>query len=128
MSYEDERNDTEAEVLAPVALKDEDRLLLILSYMGPLAIVALAAGRNEFVRWHARQGLLLASAALATFVILRPVHALLFAIWGFLGQIFLSVEILVGIGFFLVSIFCLVRALEGLRFRVPLLGTLLDRF
>jgi len=129
VELEEERLEQEGEQenLVPVALRDEDRLLLILAYMGPLALVSLAAGRNEFVRWHGRQGLLLSVAALVTFVVLRPVHTLLYLIWGFLGQVFLSIELLVGVGFFLVAIFCLVRALEGARFRIPLLGEIVDR-
>ena len=38
--------------------------------------------------------LLLGVVALATFVALRPFHSLLYYIWPFLGQIFLSLEIL----------------------------------
>lgn len=130
MELEEERQEQEGEPepFVPVALRDEDRLLLILAYMGPLALVSLAAGRNDFVRWHGRQGLLLGVATLVTFVALRPVHTLFYLIWGFLGQIFLTIELLVGVGFFLVAIFCLVRALEGAKFRLPLLGDIVDRF
>lgn len=118
----------EEETLAPVALRDEDRLLIIFAYMGPLALVSMAAGRNDFVRWHGRQGLVLSGAALLTFVVLRPIHTLFYRIWGFLGEIFLTIEIIVGFGFFMVAIFCLVRAMEGRRFRIPFLGDMLDRF
>ena len=48
-------------------LSDQDRILLVFGYLGPLAIVALVATRREFVKWHAKQGLL--------------VLAVLFALW-----------------------------------------------
>ncbi|MCZ6746411.1 MAG: hypothetical protein O7C74_04270, partial [Acidobacteria bacterium] len=38
-------------------LTDEDKVLVVFSYLGPLAIVAFLAARREYVRWHARQGL-----------------------------------------------------------------------
>ena len=109
-------------------MRDEDRLLILFSYMGPLALVSMAAARNDFVRWHARQGLLLSVAALLTFVILRPFHTLFYLIWPFLGQIFVTIEIIVGVGIFLVAVFCLVRGMEGSRFRIPFLAELVDRF
>ena len=109
-------------------LGDEDRLLLIFAYMGPLSLVSLAAGRKEFVLWHAKQGLLLAVAAFVTFVLLRIPHSLCYMIWSFLGDLFLSVELLVLAGFLLVAILCMVRALEGERFRLPFFSEFADRF
>jgi uncharacterized membrane protein len=109
-------------------LGDEDRLLLIFAYMGPLSLVSLVAGRREFVLWHAKQGLLLALAALVTFIVLRIPHSLCYMIWSFLGDVFLTLELLVLAGFLLVAILCLVRALEGERFRIPILSEFADRF
>jgi uncharacterized membrane protein len=116
------------ERLEPEELGDEDRVLLIFSYMGPLSIVSLIAARKEFVKWHAKQGLILFLAAVATFLLLRPFHALFYLIWGFLGDLFLTVEILVLVGFLIIAILCLVRALEGERFRLPFFSEVADRF
>lgn len=127
MNLDDDRPLGEEEPLAPVALRDEERLLVIFAYLGPLAFVSLAAARSEFIRWHARQGLLLSSTALVSFVMLRIPHALFFKIWPFLGQIFVTVEILIGFGFFLVAVLCIVRGLEGDRFKIPFLADLVDR-
>jgi uncharacterized membrane protein len=109
-------------------LRDEDRLMLIFAYLGPLALVSLIAGRNDFVKWHAKQGILISLSAVATFVLLRPFHALFYLIWGFLGDLFFAAEILVLIGFLAVAVLCLVRALEGERFRLPLFSDIADRF
>ena len=128
MNLDEERPLGEEEPLVPVALRDEDRLLVIFAYLGPLALVSLVAARNEFVRWHARQGLLLGSTALLTFVILRLPHALLYKIWPFLGEIFQTFEILIGFGFFLTAMLCLVRGLDGNRFKIPFLADIVERF
>jgi uncharacterized membrane protein len=63
-----------------------------------------------------------------TFVVLRPIHSLMYFIWPFLGQIFQTMEILIGFGFFLVAVLCLVRGIERTRFRIPFLADLADRF
>lgn len=128
MNIEDERPPGEEEPLGGEALHDEERLLIIFAYMGPLAIVSLAAARSDFVRWHARQGLLLGVLTLVTFVVLRPLHTLMYIIWPFLGEIFLTMEILIGFGYFLVAVLCLVRGIERTRFRIPFLADLADRF
>ncbi len=109
-------------------LSDEERVLVIFAYLGPLAIVAVAAGRSEFVRWHARQGLLLAGTALVTFLLLRIPHSLLYGLSKFLGDIFLTFELLTLTGFLIVAILCVVRGLEGERFRIPWFAELVDRF
>lgn len=128
VNIEDERPPGEEEPLGAEVLQDEERLLIIFAYLGPLAFVTLAAGRSDFVRWHARQGLLLSVLTLVTFVVLHPLHNLAYFIWPFLGEIFLTMEILIGFGFFLVAILCLVRGLERMRFRIPFLSDLADRF
>ena len=72
-------------------LTDEDRVLLLFAYLGPLAVVSLVASRKEFVKWHAKQGLLLAFAAAALYVLLRAIHLLLLQgpwIVRFLGALF----------------------------------------
>ena len=128
MNLDEDRSLAEDESLVPVALRDEDRLLIVFAYLGPLAFVSLAAARNDFVRWHARQGILLGATTLLTFLLLRPIHSLLYKIWPFLGQIFQTLEILVAFGFFMAALLCLVRGLEGVRFRLPFLADIVERF
>src|SRR5881397_129011 len=43
LNLDDERPLGEEEPFIPVSLRDEDRLLIIFAYMGPLAFVSLAA-------------------------------------------------------------------------------------
>jgi uncharacterized membrane protein len=103
-------------------------VLVIFAYMGPLAIVALAAARGEFVKWHARQGLLLTGAAIVTFLLLRIPHTLLYLVSAFLGDMFLTLELLVLTGFLIVAVLGMVRGLEGERFRIPWFAEIVDRF
>ncbi|HZN55706.1 MAG TPA: hypothetical protein VFB67_10355 [Candidatus Polarisedimenticolaceae bacterium] len=108
-------------------LSDQDRLLLVFSYLGPLALFALVAGRKEFVKWHARQGALLSLAVAVLWIGARGAYLLVRAkLWPLLGGLFWVAAAATGLGVALLIFLCIVRALEGERFKVPLLGDLAD--
>lgn len=109
-------------------LSDQERLLLVFGYLGPLALVSLVASRREHVKWHAKQGLLMSLFMVAFYVALRPIYLVLkrYA-WGFFSELFWAAVGLIGLGLILAMLVCIVRALEGERFRIPLLGDLADR-
>jgi uncharacterized membrane protein len=106
---------------------DQDRLLLVFAYLGPLALFSLVASRKEFVKWHAKQGVLLSVAVAVVWVAARGVYLLLRAkLWPLFGALFSAAAALTALGLLLLVFLCLVRALEGERFKVPLLGDLAD--
>ena len=106
---------------------DQDRLLLVFAYLGPLALFSLVASRKEFVKWHAKQGVLLSCSVAVLWIAARGVYLLIRAkLWPLLGALFSAAAALTALGVFLVVFLCLVRALEGERFKVPLLGDLAD--
>jgi uncharacterized membrane protein len=107
---------------------DQDRLLLVFAYLGPLAVFSLLATRREFVKWHAKQGLILFGVLASASILLRPVYLLLRRyLWWWISELFWATALLVGLGILLTMLLCIVRALEGERFRVPLIGDLVDR-
>jgi uncharacterized membrane protein len=112
-----------------VELSDQDRILLVFGYMGPLAIFALIATRREFVKWHARQGLVLFMSLVALFVILRPIHSIInhYNWWYWIGELFWGCVWLVALGAALVTLLCILRGMEGERFKIPMIGDLADR-
>lgn len=110
-------------------LTDQDRVLLVFGYLGPLAVVSLVASRREFVKWHAKQGILFSCTWIGLYVLLKPVHLILKRyFWFALGDLFWAATCLVGLGLLLLLFLCVVRALEGERFKIPLLGEVADRF
>jgi uncharacterized membrane protein len=106
-------------------LSDQDRVLLVFGYMGPLALVSLMASRREFVKWHAKQGGVLSVAVASTYAIM---HIFDLAIGGvpFLGDLFWALGWVTMIGVVLAMLTCIVRALEGERLKVPVLGDLAE--
>ena len=110
-------------------LSDQDRILLVFGYLGPLALVSLVASRREFVKWHAKQGLaLLASLAVLYFGVLKPLGRVFERyLWGFLAELFWAATWLVVLGVVVMMLVSIVRGLEGERFKIPVLGDLVDR-
>lgn len=110
------------------SLTDQDRLLLVFGYLGPLALVSLVASRREFVKWHAKQGLALAALFAVSYTVLSGIHSFLDAFfWAVFGELFRVAMWLTVTGGVVVLLVCIVRGLEGERFKLPLLGELADR-
>jgi uncharacterized membrane protein len=109
-------------------LGDQDRVLIVFGYLGPLALVSLVASRREFVKWHAKQGLLTAMLLLVVYPLLRLVSFVLDRFfWQVFGEMFRAGMWLAAVGVGLMILVCIIRGLEGERFKVPILGDLADR-
>lgn len=107
-------------------LTDQDRVLLVFGYLGPLALVALIASRRELVKWHAKQGLSLAAAVLLIHILFKPIHSLMSQFIAPMRDVFWAANGLILLGALLGALVCIVRGLEGERFKLPGLGSLAD--
>ncbi len=124
-------NDLEPDIPAPAGtgepLTDEDKVLLVFSYLGPLAIVAFLAARREYIRWHARQGLVFFLLAFAVILVMSTVEAIAGSIHWFLGRTTGLFGAVVYLCLFGVAVLCMLKALKGERWRLPFLRELADR-
>jgi fumarate reductase subunit D len=95
-------------------VREQDKIMLVLAYLGILSLIPLLTVKDsDYVKWHAKQGLVL---GIAWFVISIPLAFIPFApCLAFVGGIVLVV---MGIK----------SALEGKRWRMPLLADLADKF
>jgi uncharacterized membrane protein len=99
----------------PLRGPQEDKILLVLCYLGLLSLIPYLIGREATViRWHARQGLALgivgvgcAALALVPFL-------------GFIGYLGLA-------GVIALSIVGIVKALDHAEWRMPVAADLADR-
>lgn len=110
----------------PTVVRDEDRLLLVFAYLGPLCLVPLLGARDPFVRWHARQGTGLTLIFTAALVVLSPFDWL-FGLVPVLGRLFRAAEIFLGLGYLAVVALAIERAVNGSRFRIAWLCDLADQ-
>ncbi len=115
---------------SPVSAEDldeEDKVMLAFSYLWVLALVPFLVTRREYVRWHAKQGLILcgisclaffgvifAGAILAT---LSKVLAWLVA-FALLNLVFLYLAL---------ALVCIIKAWRGERWAIPFLGDLVEK-
>ncbi len=95
---------------AAEAVRPEDRLFLVLSYLHLLALIPLFLRRDSaYVQWHAKNGLVLglsASVALAVIAFIPIINLL---------------ELLLGPAVLIVHVIAIVKALSGVRWRVPVI-------
>jgi uncharacterized membrane protein len=110
----------------PEDLDEEDKVMLVFSYLWVLALVPFMVTRREYVRWHAKQGLILCGVACVVFfavifvgavlATVTRVFAWLFA-FGLLNLVFLYMAL---------ALVCMVKALRGERWAIPFLGDLVE--
>lgn len=108
-------------------LTDEDRVLLVFSYLGPLALVAFLAARRDYVRWHARQGLVFFLVAFGVILATSTLEAIAGSIHWFLGQTTAMFNSMIYLCLFGIALLSMVKALKGERWRLPFLHELADR-
>ena len=100
----------------PARGRRDETVMLVLCYVGLLAIVPYLAARDApVVRWHARQGL-----ALGLLGILCAALALV-PYLGFVGHLGLA-------GVLALSVIGIVKALERVPWRMPVAADIADRF
>jgi uncharacterized membrane protein len=104
------------------------RALAAVAYLPGLCLIGLLeAPRNRFVRFHARQGLVLTLAEIAALVAIAIVD-------GSLGRIPVlgliagaSMRLVLGLSFLALTIYGAMKGIAGEMVHVPFLGDLADR-
>src|SRR6476469_1007335 len=91
-------------------------IFVVLSYLGLLCLIPFFAKKDDpDVQWHAKNGLGLLFAEIG-WIVVRI--ALAFAHLGCVGGI---LDCVVWLGFLALSVICIVKAVGGQRFRIPLI-------
>jgi uncharacterized membrane protein len=94
----------------------EDTIMLVLCYLGLLALIPYLAARDSpVVRWHARQGLALGLVGVGCAALALVPYL------GFIGHLGL-------VGVLLLSVIGIVKALGRVPWRMPIAADLADRF
>jgi fumarate reductase subunit D len=97
-------------------VREQDKVMLILAYLGLLCFIPfLTVKDSEYVKWHAKQGVVLAGVWFASFGLgcLGPLGYLDCILWP---------ALIVG------SIMGIVKSLQGTRWRIPLVADLSEKF
>jgi len=103
---------------------NNDKLMLILAYCGPLGLIPyLAMAENEFIRWHARQGLTLTGVWVLVYITVGLLHAI-----PLLGPLLHLLLPLAALFVLALAIVAIIFALRGQRWRIPLIADLADKW
>jgi uncharacterized membrane protein len=93
--------------------------MLVLSYLGILCLIPLLTKKDDpEVQWHAKNGTALFGAEVIVFIIRIM---LIFIHIPFLTCGLAVVFCVIWLGFLALSIICIMKAVKGERFRIPVL-------
>ena len=100
-------------------------IFLVLSYLGILSLIPYFVKKDDAeVQWHAKNGVALFGAEVAWCIIQIAIS---FAHIPMLGCITGIVGCIVWIGFIALSIICIVKAVNGQRFRIPMITDMAEK-
>lgn len=115
--------------LGPTSMNMDANVAAGLSYiLGWITglIFFLMEKQNRFVRFHAMQSIILAVSTTVLFIVLDVLSVAL--VFTFIGCLFTPVLSLVGIGFFVLWLICLINAFQGKYFKLPIIGDMAERW
>jgi len=95
--------------------------MLVLAYLGLLALIPLIVEKNDReVQWHAKHGLVLTALFFIGWVAISIV--------GYVIPFFFLLHMILWLGWILLAILCIVKAVNGQRFLVPGISEFADKF
>ncbi|MFN7960051.1 MAG: hypothetical protein U0002_02160 [Thermoanaerobaculia bacterium] len=108
---------------------DNRNLMIVLSYLGILALIPLLTEKNDQeVQWHAKHGLVLTVAWFILCVVLGMLGVVLSAAAGPAGCLVGLMWPLMVLGILGVTIACIMKGINGQRFLIPGLSDFANKF
>ncbi|MCL2625454.1 MAG: DUF4870 domain-containing protein [Cystobacterineae bacterium] len=109
-------------------VQSEDKVLLILSYLGLFSLIPFFIAKNDYVKWHAKQGLTFCIVAFIAGIVIAIVSAILTSISIILGFLLSTLLGLVFLGIVVICILAIIKALNGIRWPIPFIADLSEKF
>jgi uncharacterized membrane protein len=99
--------------------------MLILSYLGILALIPLLTEKEDAeVQWHAKHGIVLLVAWIVLWIVLFIIGMV-----PVVGQVIgCLLSIVLPLGILAVHIICIIKAINGERFRLPFISDFADQW
>jgi len=107
-------------------------LMIVLSYLGPFALIPLLLEKDDReVQWHAKHGLLLLGVWLALAILLTVVGLIIDSMGGFAcatGCLMPAVWGVISLVILVIHVMCVVKGVNGERFIIPGITQYADKF
>ncbi len=113
--------------VTPGDLDEEDRVMLVFSYLWILALVPFLVTRREYVRWHAKQGLILCGVSCVVFLAVIFVGAILSTLAKVFTWLFAFALLNLVLLYLALALVCVIKAMRGERWAIPFLGDLVEK-
>ncbi len=113
--------------VTPGDLDEEDRVMLVFSYLWILALVPFLVTRREYVRWHAKQGLILCGVSCVVFLGVIFVGAILSTLAKVFAWLFAFALLNLVLLYLALALVCVIKAMRGERWAIPFLGDLVEK-
>lgn len=99
-------------------VRSEDKIMIVLSYLSILALIPLLTVKDsEFVKWHAKNGLVLTFGGWIAVMVVSIVVPFIGGLIGMLGSL----------GMLVLAVLSIVKGLEGERWRIPVVSDLAEK-
>ena len=113
--------------VSPEDLDEEDKVMLVFSYLWVLALVPFMVTKREYVRWHAKQGLILCGVSCLAFLGVILVGAILATLSKVFAWLFAFALINLIFLYLALALVCVIKAMRGERWAIPFLGDLVEK-
>jgi uncharacterized membrane protein len=113
--------------LSPEDFDEEDKVMLVFSYLWVLALVPFLVTRREYVRWHARQGLILCGVSCVAFLALIFIGAILATLSRIFAWLFAFALLNLVFLYLALALVCIIKAIRGERWAIPFLSDLVEK-
>ncbi len=102
-------------------VRDQDKIMLVLAYLGILALIPLLTVKDsDYVKWHSKQGLALAIVSIAAFVASF--------ILSFIPILGIVIGCSLPLAYLALTIFAIVQAFKPSRWKIPVVCSLAEKF
>ncbi len=116
MTPQDQKQGSIQSVGGTDTVRDQDKIMLVLAYLGILALIPMLTVKDsDFVKWHAKQGLVLGvgGGIAVTIIGMIPIVGLISCV--------LMPAILV------LCVMGIIKAMGGQRWRIPVVADIADK-
>ena len=101
-------------------------LMVVLAYLWILGLIPLLAKKDDKeVQWHAKNGLAILVAEVAIWVLFFILNMVMPS--GALGCGMATIQCVISLGFLVLRIICIMKAVAGQRYRVPVVSDFADK-
>ena len=117
MTPQDQQQQQNIQSVGGATVREQDKVMLILSYLGILSLIPLLTVKDsDFVKYHAKQGLVLGIA----FFVISLINAI-----PLVGQIIWCVAF---VGYIVATVMGITKSLKGERWAIPVISDLAAKF